>query len=354
MSDTIKQEVTNNPDGSQTVRTSFEVTATRPVRDDVVTAIDNALERLGGEVLHAMDPTRILPFSHGGPPVWSVGLVEVRGPTPYTLLVTYGFSEIVSPEPDREGIRHEYSLAVPAGVPLQPWADAFLRHQCRYVLTQGADIRVNDCIPLNGVPLTRIPFQPQHHEHLPDSTLVGVLCTDDPVLPRIETPHGTIEVRRLLGIDQAELDRVETWSVRGFLEELRRKDPLLLSPIARASWMTDGEFLAAVERRAAEEGSEIDSAMFDMAWSVSDRGLVIDLPQGRGAERLREAITNRVGFGRRLGAYSRTSPIIAFEPGRTGVEVLRDALVVGGDLDAPFVRALLAALDAGERRIVFT
>jgi hypothetical protein len=300
-----------------------------------------------------MDPARVLAFRSGGPPVWSVGMASVPGPHPYTLLVTYGFSDIVSPEPGRAHVRHEYSLALPAGTPLQPWADAFLGHQCRYILANHADIRVDDCIPLDGVPMTRIAFQRQHHAALPDSTLVGVLCTPDPVLPTIATAHGQIEVRRLVGIDALELDRVETWSPRGFLEELRRRDPLLLSPIGRTSWMSDRDFRAAVERRAADEGSELDSAMFEIAWTFDDRGVVIELPRGRGADRLREALCGRVGFGRRLGAFSRSSPIIAFEPDREGIDVLEDALVIGGDLDSPAIRALLAALDAGDPQVVF-
>ena len=350
MSDKIRRDVTRNPDGSETVRTSFTVDAVRAVHDDSVVAIDAALGALGGEVLHAMDPSRILPFSHGGPPVWSVGIVKLPA---YTLLVTYGFSHEVSPEPGRASVHHEYSLAVPHGTPLQPWADAFLRHQTRYILTQGADIRVNDCIPLNGIPMTRIPFQPQHHAGMPDSTLVGVLCTSDPVLPAIATPHGTIEVRRLVGIDALELDRVETWSARGFLEELRRRDPLLLSPLQRASWMADAQFRAVVDGRAAKEGSEIDSAMFERSWALTDQGVVIELPQGRGADRLRAAIFGRVGFGRRLGAFSRRSPMIAFEPEGSGVEVLDRALVIRGNLDAPAVRGLLWALQAGDARVVF-
>jgi hypothetical protein len=354
VSDKIKRKVTRNADGSETVETSFEVTATRPVRDDVVSAMDNALERVGsGELMHAMDPSRILPFSHGGPPVWSVGVIPVAGPRPYQLLVTYGFSEILSPEADREGIRHEYSFAVPAGTPTLPWADALLRHQCRYVLSQGADIKVGDCVPFNGVPITRIPFQPEHHAMMPDTSLVGILCTPDPVLPRIETPHGMIEVRRLVGIDQLELDRVETWSASGFIEELRKCDPLLLSPLDRPSWMSDVAFLSAVEVRAAEEGSDMDSALFDVAWAMTDRGIEIALPaQGRAADRLREAICGRVGFGRRLAAFSRSSPMIAFEPAGPQLEVFNDALVLGGDMDAPIIRAMLAALDAGQPRLV--
>ncbi|MCU0674320.1 MAG: suppressor of fused domain protein [Myxococcota bacterium] len=72
---------------------------------------------------------------------------------------------------------------------------------------------------------------------MPDSNLVGVVATHDPVLPRIETPAGPIEVRRLVGVDAAELDRIETWSVLSFVEELRTINPLLLSPIQRGSAM---------------------------------------------------------------------------------------------------------------------
>jgi suppressor of fused-like protein len=353
MSDKIKRTVVTNPDGSQTVSTSFDLTATRPVNDDVVTAIDDALHAIGdGEVMHAMDPTRLLPFSHGGPPVWSVAMVPVGGPRPYTLLVTYGFSEILSPEPERAGIRHEYSLAVPAGVPLSPWADAFLRHQCRYVLNQGADIRVGDCVPFNGVPMTRIPFQPAHHAMMPNSSLVGIVCTPDPVVPAIETAHGTIEVRRLVGLDQLELDRVETWSVRGFVEELLRRDPLLLSPPERPSWMSDVAFRTAVEVRAAEDGSEMDAALFDLAWAHTDQGIEIELPAGRAADRLREAICGRVGFGRRLVAISRSSPAIAFVPDAPPIQLSDDALIFGGDMTAPMIRTLLAALDAGQSQLL--
>jgi hypothetical protein len=350
----MKREIVSHSDGNQTVSTSFKVDVTRNVRTDVVEELDATLGQLGGSVLHAVDPTRILPFSQGGPPVWSVGCIRTRG---YTLLMTYGFSHIVSPDDEREGVHHEYSLAVPDGVPISPWADAFLRHQCRYILSQGADIRVNDCIPLHGVPITRIPFQPVHHAELPDSALVGVVCAADPVLPTIATAYGTIEVRRLLGIDALELDRVETWSVSGFLGELRKRDPLLLSPISRTSWMEDPEFRAIVNQRASDEGSECDAAVFDIAWSVTDRGVVVELPGGRAADgvRLRDALLGRVGFGRRLGAFSRTAPnMIAFEPERPGVEVRGNILVVGGGLEAPPLQALLEALDAGQRRVVFT
>jgi len=345
----MKRTTETRPDGSVVHTTEFTLKGEpRPVRDEVVTALDNTLGALGSEVLHAMDPTRLLSFENGGPPIWSVGLVTVAGPVPYTLLVTYGFSHVLSPEPMREGIAHEYSLAVPVGVPLSPWADAFLRHQCRYILTQGSDIRVNDCVPFNGIPMTKIPFQPEHHGRMPDSRLVGIVATADPVLGTVETPAGPIEVRRLVGVDQEELDRIETWSVPAFLEELRWRDHLLLSPPMRPSHMADPEFRAEVDRRAAEEGSDMDAAMFDIAWQEDERGGIrILVPHGQAAKRLVDGIRGRLGFGKALLAFSRRSAPIELLPGPPSVRLTSRSLQLHGDIGQGPIAMVLQAAQVG-------
>ncbi len=207
--------------------------AARPVRHEVLAALDDALARLGGRVMHAIDPARVLRSDAGGPPVWSVGMVRVPGPIPYTLLVTYGLSHLVSPESCREGLQHEHSLAMPAGVPLGPWADALLRYQCRHVLRAGSELHVGDCVPIAGLPLPRLP------EGIFPGPPLGALATTDPVLGSVPTPAGELEVRRLVCLDAGELARLEHLGVRGFLEELRSVDPLLLSPPARKTFLDE-------------------------------------------------------------------------------------------------------------------
>src|SRR4051812_47071161 len=88
------------------------------INEHAVAALDQALSSLG-PVAHI--------FSPGGQPIRSVGVVTTPG---YTLLVTYGFAELLAPEPMHDGLRHEYSIAIPQGEPVTPWADAFLRSQC--------------------------------------------------------------------------------------------------------------------------------------------------------------------------------------------------------------------------------
>ncbi|PZR10507.1 MAG: hypothetical protein DI536_19900 [Archangium gephyra] len=70
--DAVKSSVQDHADGSRTVRAEVTLRGEpRPVRDDVVTALDDALEGVGqgAQVMHAMDPSRLLSFENGGPPV---------------------------------------------------------------------------------------------------------------------------------------------------------------------------------------------------------------------------------------------------------------------------------------------
>ena len=181
----------------------------REVRSQVVDALDNALARVGTtEVMHAIDPGRIVSFRNGGPPVWSVAMVDVDAHVPYTLLVTYGFSHALSPEPERAGMNYELSLAIKrSDEPMSPWPVALLRHLCRYQLTSGNELRVGDVMP-GRIPLTHLPFPPQHHASMPMTTTDCILVVHDPVLGPISTPHGPIEVRRISGMAMMEMETV--------------------------------------------------------------------------------------------------------------------------------------------------
>ena len=82
-----------------------------------------------------------------------------------TLFLTYGFSH-VSPEASREGIHHELSIAVaPHAGNTHVWGSP-LRHLARVAA--------------------------------------------DPVIPHIDTRGGPIEVRRIVGITEEELQRLGT------------------------------------------------------------------------------------------------------------------------------------------------
>lgn len=304
----------------------------RPVRDDVVEAMDDALEHLGGQVMHAMDPRRLVFFAAGGPSVWSVGIVPVRGPRNYTLLVTYGFSHILCPSEPREGIHHEYSLALAEGVDPSPWADALLRHMSRYVLTSGMDLGVGDVMPCYA-PITCVAFQPEHHTMMPSTNLVGLIVADDPVVPAIETEHGTIQVRRLYGIDPRELDRAETWSGAAFSDEYRKRDPLLITDLHRSSAMDEPSFVSACASRAAQEGSSVPAIQSDVTWSEADGAIEVHLSGGASGAKLRDAVYGRLKFGRGLTVIPTRGSPIRFEPADAfALHITLQGLVVEGAL----------------------
>lgn len=343
-----------HPDGTESVTTSFELQGElRPVDDAVVHAFDEALGALGdgSEVMHAIDPTRLLSFTEGGPAVWSVGMVHVGGTKPYTLLLTYGLSHALSPEAFREGIAHEYSLAVPDGCPVAPWADALLRHLTRYVLDR-ADLQVGDVMPL-WVPITCSPFPPQHHASMPSTSLVGIAVATDPVLPSIATPCGDVEVRRIVGIAQDELDRIETWSVSAFMEEFRsRIDPLLLSDLDRRSAIDDEVFARVATARAAGEGSTCPAFLVDpLRWSVSGQALTVDFAP-ESVPKIVQGIEGRIPFGRDLALVTRGPMAVVFRPGpRYGITFEHDAALVHGNLDDARFAAITDQLRAGRSRI---
>jgi hypothetical protein len=321
--------------------------AVRRVDEQAAAAFEQALGQLG-QVVHAVDPNRGISFAAGGPPVWSVGFVSVAGPRPYTLAVTYGLSSIITPESGRPAIDYELSIAVPAGEPVSPWADAFLRAQAHYILTQRVDLNAGDCVRFGGGPITRLAFAPEHHAMLPDTTLVGMLVAVDPVVPVVRTPVGDIAVRRLVGIDGHELDRAQTWDPAAFLELVRAADPLLLSPLQRPSYLAQPAFRDAIEPRAQRDGSTVEALPLDMAWQQypQQRTVRITLPQGPVAQRALNALRGRVGFGRKLVAFGTTAPI-TFVPGPAGMDITAQGLELAGELTTPPISMIVDALQAG-------
>jgi suppressor of fused len=198
---------------------------------DVVEVLDGALGRLGSsEVMHAIDPGRIVGFADGGPPVWSVGVVEVEAETPFSLFVTYGLSHVLSPEAGREGIGYELSLAVPARCPTQPWAVALLRHLSRYVLSSGNELMAGDVMPCHA-PLTYLPFPPAHHASMPATELDSLVIALDPQLGQLETAHGPLDVRRIVGITSDELHRLGPLPANLRAAARAEVDPALLTDL---------------------------------------------------------------------------------------------------------------------------
>ena len=300
---------------------------TRSPDDAGVVALDAALASVGtGELLHLMDPRRINAFSSGGPPTWSVAFVPVGDDH---LFVTYGFSDRI--DPARKGCGFELSLRIPAaqgGL----WPGLFLRGLARYMLTSRRELKVGDYMPFPG-PLTRMALAPADAAAVPDTRLDAAFFVKDPLLPSVRTPRGEIELRRVVGIDSAERELMEPWSVAGLTRVFAKHSPALVTDIERPSLAKDAAFAAAMRQGSQAEGSQFGFvAVHGVHWEPKGRGFVARFPGGSDAKRIDQMMRARLGHGRNLLVHDfdpAQQLAVAFQPGEeVTFEPQDDVLVV--------------------------
>jgi hypothetical protein len=87
-------------------------------------------------------------------------------------------------------------------------------------------------MPCNA-PLTRAPFPAAIHARMPTTSLDSVVVVPDPLLPSIATAHGPIEVRRIVGIDTKELNRLGPMRPAARAAARAEVDRLFLTDISR-------------------------------------------------------------------------------------------------------------------------
>jgi hypothetical protein len=300
----------------------LELREPRSIDSTTVDALDTALAAACGvpkaSVLHAIDPKRIVSFEAGGPAVWSVAVATGAGPSPHHLYVTYGLSGSIDPRRHEQNLEHELSIRVPATGASPPlWPTLLLRHLGRYMLSARRELRVGDVMPLHGS-ISRAALAPEHRSTQPDSALQGLLVGADPQLRGVATYKGTIEVRRIYGIDEAERRMIERWSVAGFGGQVVTRDPTLTTDLYRSSWADDAAIKAAMEEGAEREGSATAAlALHGVSWERSRAAWTIRLPGGDSARHLAAVLRGRLPHGRHLLVHdleSRPQSEIALVP----------------------------------------
>ncbi len=299
------------------LRQSFSFTLepdkVRSVHDDAVQAFDATLAKVGnGEVNHFIDPRRLQTFEGGGPPVWSVATV----PTDEGVLyLTYGFSEAI--DPDRVGVKFEMSVLVP-GEPAM-WPGLLVRMFCRYMLGSRRPLEVGQSMPFPDA-ITRFFAPPGERSSYPDTAMNAVFFADDPLLPSIETPRGSVTVTRAVGLYEGERSMMDLWTPEGFLGCLRERNPGLVTSIDRDPYTDDASFVSAIEAGSQEDGSQVSFvAVPGVQWGQEeDNTLVVGFPGGEHAARILRMVRARLPFGRHLLVHDidpEKPDAVAFEPG---------------------------------------
>ena len=170
----------------------------------------------------------------GGPPIQGISVYSREDPD-HWFFVTYGFSDLFEdewPDTSESGFGFELTLALARKTESEPpaWALNVLQNIARYVFSTGNVLESGHHMNLNG------PIQ-QGSETLIQA--IGVVR--DPELGEIETPHGTVEFRRLAGLTIDELQAVQRWSPESFFALYREQVPGLVLDLERPSLLENPE-----------------------------------------------------------------------------------------------------------------
>jgi suppressor of fused len=211
-------------------------------------AIDAALEKIHGE----QEPLHWAPIISamlGGPdPLQGTSAYRVADPAHWHF-VTYGMSELYEKESDDPavsgwGFEFTFRLARRGEETPPPWALDFLNNLARYVLESGNWFEPGHHLDLNG-PIA-----------LGQATAIrAVAFAVDPQLGAIETPNGRLVFLQIVGLTLDELEATRAWDATKLLSLLQGESPLLLTDLARPSFLS----LARV-REAASDGARRDGS----------------------------------------------------------------------------------------------
>ncbi|KGE12517.1 suppressor of fused domain protein [Sphingobacterium deserti] len=106
------------------------------------------------------------------------------------------------------------------------WAIQVMNNLARYVFTSGKWFEENHFIPANG-PI-RLNTKTE---------ITGFVIALDPELGKIETAHGEVSFLQLVGITDAEVNRLmqspNTNAIKEFITDLQKDNPLLITDLDR-------------------------------------------------------------------------------------------------------------------------
>ena len=200
---------------------------------DAVTAA--AERRYGPNTERHYGPLCGLHFAAGGTdPIDGASVYDAPGPPAHRHLISYGLSDLYyAPEhAERElsGWGYEFTMRIvpfPGDADRDPlWAVQIMNNLARYTYESGRWFEPYHWLPAGG------PIRLST-----DTRLTGLALVPDPELGTIDTPHGELQFLQLVGLTQAEVERLSAdptaEHVAEVVEGLRAGNPLLVTDLGR-------------------------------------------------------------------------------------------------------------------------
>ncbi len=255
--------------------------------------------------------------------------------------VTFGLTELYAKETgDTKESGYGYELtfrlakAGPSTAPL--WPASFLQNLARYTFTSGNVLAVGDHMDCNG-PIA-----------LDERTeLCAFVVARDPRLAALEVgPFGRFDFRQVVALTRPELRALQSWNGNGILAEVAKRNPLLVTALARPSYLEDPTFRDAVAAGCRRDGSStgvifVDQLAFELKGLIKKKVHVV--LGATAVPLLQEILPGRIPFGRGFALAARGAAV-RFEPGTPAARSDKEGALV--HLDAATTTALVSTLAA--------
>jgi suppressor of fused-like protein len=285
-------------------------------------AIDEALRPIYGD----REPYHVgttVPFALGGPdPIHGISAYKNIEPRPHWHFVTYGLSELwgkESTDPDVSGFGFELTFRPICNARENKppnWALNFLQNLGRYVCETGNPFGVGHTLPLNG------PIEQG------SATLIqAATFYNDPQLPPMTTPNGRVEFLQIVGLTLDELEAISSWNSTAFLRLRSRYDPLLLTDLARKSWLAEPTFAAKVARQSKKDGSSCGWLSLVLECDTKSDPVRVRV-QSIAVDGLKRRLLSRLPYGREFTLNGKDATVL-FKPGKQSrLKLVEDAVTI--------------------------
>lgn len=295
----------------------------------------------------------IVKWSVGGPdPLDGVSIFRNPGPPDHWHFISYGLTELYDKESDNEefsgyGFEFTFRLMAQQGEDQPPtWPIGLMQNLARYVFQTGNVFDYGHRIPLNSPILKGA-----------DTLLCGAMFAIDPQLGVMQSENGQYTFLQIIGTTADELDAAEAWNTKKFIDILAKDNPLMVSDLARRSFMDDPAIANLVQQGIESEGSSCgtlyvgDSEIGTEDSSPTTRALTFKLLPKDFAS-VRRLIAGRLLHGRQLTLVSQESSMLLMPADKSAWDDEEDGYVVR--MSPNLVRDVLKALDAGKPRASFS
>jgi hypothetical protein len=242
----------------------------------------------------------IIPATLGGKdPIEGISAYRTAGPDAHWHFVTYGFSELHAKEWENLelsgfGFELTFRLHPVDGDNPPAWALNFLQNLGRYVFQTGNVFEPGHYMNLNG------PIALEKK-----TEIRAIAFIEDPQLPTIETPHGTLTFLQVVGITLDELDTIKRWKSDSFLRLLGESVPNFVTDLERTSVLQSHTYAAQIEAGIQMDGSSTSLLYLGaLDWGIHKR--ILGVPRveivlgANGVQDIKAVLPGRLPFGRDL------------------------------------------------------